>query len=410
MIPVQRRHMLAVARRQVAGQAGVVLKAMTPVDQFLSSVRESFASNRAADWTRIGLFAVSGLALSIALSVWLGRRRSRRGLAGRIHDVATGAGLTTADLDHLKRMAAAVGLPVLEVMTRLAAFERATAVALVSEAPPLRPAAGSVFERVRLWRKALGFSPLPAHHWLVSTRELVAGDAVALNGLPGQVAEVNEASFAVELPTAVELVFGAIATLTIDRPNDARYLSRARLLGTEAVPGTAAVSGGGASPRRAFFGHDEEPERQQHREHVRVRVRGTVAVRIMDPATSASGAAVKAGLRTAPAATESVATTVPIEGTLVDVSAGGLSLDLTIEPVGPVRRGANVLCWFRLGDGQSAVFEALAAVVVAVEAGHRAGVQHIRLGFTALKHDERERLSSAVARHQKGLVPDAAGP
>ena len=229
--------------RQAAGQAGVVLKAMTPVDQFLSSVRESFASNRAADWTRIGLFAVSGLALSIALSVWLGRRRSRRGLAGRIHDVATGAGLTTADLGHLKRMAAAVGLPVLDVMTRLAAFERATAVALVSEAPPLRPAAGSVFERVRRWRKALGFSPLPAHHWLVSTRELVAGDAVALGGLPGHVAEVNEASFAVDLPTAAQLVFGAVATLTIDRANDARYLSRVRLLGTEAMPGAGAGSG-----------------------------------------------------------------------------------------------------------------------------------------------------------------------
>ena len=140
-----------------------------------------------------------------------------------------------------------------------------------------------------------------------------------------------------------------------------------------------------------------------------MRVGGTVAMRIVDPVTSASGAAVEAGPGTAPAATESGATTVKIEGTLVDVSAGGLSLDLPIAPAGPVRRGAHVLCWFRLGDGQSAVFEALAAVVAAVEAGHRAGVQHIRLGFIALKDDERERLASAVARHQKGLVPDAAG-
>src|SRR5260221_11368256 len=122
---------------------------MTPVDQFLRSVRDSFASNRAADWTRIGLVVVSGIGLSIAFSVWFGRWRSRRDLAGRIHAVATGAGLTEVDLDHLRRMAAAAGLPVLHLLTRLASFERATAAALASESPPLRPAPDTAFERVR---------------------------------------------------------------------------------------------------------------------------------------------------------------------------------------------------------------------------------------------------------------------
>src|SRR5260221_14123662 len=95
---------------------------MTPVDQFLRSVRDSFASNRAADLTRIGLVVVSGIGLSIAFSVWFGRCRSRRDLAGRIHAVATGAGLTEVDLDHLRLMAPAAGPPVFHPLTPLASF------------------------------------------------------------------------------------------------------------------------------------------------------------------------------------------------------------------------------------------------------------------------------------------------
>src|SRR5256885_1068567 len=102
------------------------------------------------------------------VSLWLAQRRARRRMAGQIDAAATAAGLTRMDVDYLKRIAAAAGLPVLEVMTSVAPFEQATARALASEPPVLRPSAGSAFERVGQLRRALGFFPLSPHLWLLT--------------------------------------------------------------------------------------------------------------------------------------------------------------------------------------------------------------------------------------------------
>jgi hypothetical protein len=345
---------------------------MTSVDEFFRSLREVFARNRQADWPRIGLMLGVAVVVTIALSAGLRHWRARRQDAAAIDAAATAARLTGTDLEYLKGIAAAAGLRVLEVMTSLAPFEHATAVALASEAPPLRPAEGSAFDRVRRLRKALGFSPLSPHLWLLSTRELVDGDRIGVGGASGQVVEVNEASFAVELPWSAAPVPGASIPLTIDRPDDARYLVRVRVLSVE-PPAGASPSG------RAFFAHDEQPDRQQHREYVRVRIQGTVTV-IVEPAA-------------------------PMDGTLVDVSAGGVALDLPTPLAGPVRRGAQLRCSFTLGEGER--FEALPALVVAAGAGPRAGEQHLRLSFTSLAGVVRDRLAAAVARHQLRAPPQA---
>ena len=204
---------------------------MTPVDQFLHSVQESFAENRATNWTKLGLLVFTVVALSVGLSVWMRRRRARRALEKRIHAVLSGAGLSSLDLGDLTRIAATGNLPLIDVMTVLASFEHATAALLAGETPTLPPVRGSWFERVRHLRHALGFSPLSRHLWLLTTRELVAGDSVAMRGINGRVAEVDEASFAVDWPAGIApLVEGAEVNVTIDRVDDARYLARVRLL------------------------------------------------------------------------------------------------------------------------------------------------------------------------------------
>jgi len=373
---------------------------MSAVDQFFQAVREVFAKNRDANWTEIGLLLAAAVVVTIGLSVGLGRWRSRRRVAGRIHAVANAAGLTEAELDHLKRMAAAVGLPALEVMSSLAPFEHATAAALASEVPPLRPGANSAFDQVRRLRKALGFSPLSPHLWLLTTRELVEGDPVAMGDATGRVVEVNEASFAVDLPLPAAPELGASAPLTIDRADDSRYLARVRLLAVEVPPGSGEGAAAGPAVRRLYFAHDEQPDRRQHREYVRVRVQGTVTVRSVEPATATADPSIGGGAEhPAPAPT--------MAGTLVDVSAGGLALDLPTSSGAALRRGARLRCSFTLGNGDT--FPEVAALVVAAVAGPRAGVQHVRLSFTSLTEAARDRLAAAVTRHQRRPLPEAGG-
>ena len=301
----------------------------------------------------------------------------------------------------------------IEVMTVLAAFEHATAALLAHEPSTLRPVSGSRFDRVRRLRKALGFAPLPAHLWLLTTRELVVGDSVAMGGVSGHVSEVNEAAFAVDWLETAAVVVGALANLTIDRPDDARYLARVRLTRVEPIPAPEHAGGsiGGApAGSRAFFAHDEQPERQQDRAYTRVRVKVPVTVQLTDPIGPPRASATPAPVppttaATAPATKPATTTAAPasIAGTTVDVSAGGMALDLPVSPIaGAVVRGVQVRCWFTL-DAR-ATFEGLTAVVAAAApaTGPAPGVQHLRLSFIALDDIERDRLAAAVARHQGG--------
>jgi hypothetical protein len=391
---------------------------MNAVDEFLYSVRGVFAQNRATDWTELGVLLACAIVVISSLTVWLTRRRSQRALAVKIAGVVQSARLSTRDVAFLTQISRAAGLVVFDVMTRLPAFERATAGALAALSPILRPDEGSAFERVRQLRKILGFSPLPAHHWLGSTRELVNGDPITLAMVTTPVVAVNEASFAVDLPMSVAPVRGAEVAMTLVRQEDSRYLTRVRVLAVEAIPvleadagPTTSVSGGGARGRRVFFAHDEQPERQQHREHVRVRVQGPVVLRIEGEPQGASGRAAQRsgtgieGASATAAVPTAAASFAELSGTLVDVSAGGLALDLHL-PAQEARRavggaGARVRCAFELGTG--AAFEDVAAHVVALETKPGARVQRMRLSFH-LSDGERDRLAAAVARHQRGLA------
>jgi hypothetical protein len=358
------------------------LAAETPVDQFLGSVREVFATNRDLDWRRIGALLVGSALVLVASSVTLARWKARRRATASIQTVTSAARLAPPDLAYLQRIADAAGLPILDVMTKPPAFERATALALTAEAPPLRPVAGSPYERVRHLRTVLGFSPLPAHRWLLSTRELTPGDPVALAGVTGAVAEVNEASFAVDFSAGLSFAVGASAALAIVRTEDSLYLARVRVLGTEPI---ATLAEG----RRAFFGHDEKPERQQQREHVRVSVAGEVTLRLVEPER---------------AAMPEPGSVAPIAGALVDVSAGGLSLEVPLSSAGPFRRGTKVGCSFALGSGPP--FHLTAVILSQAEGEAHARARHLRMSFTSLSDAERDRLAAAVAKRQGHPPPD----
>jgi hypothetical protein len=338
------------------------------------------------------------LAIAVVMSIWMRRSRLRRAFAERIQAVLSRAGLSDDDFGDLTRIAEVGQVPVLDVMTRLAPFEHATAKWMGDEAPAIRPAPNSRFERVRRLRRALGFSPLSPHLWLLSTRELAAGDSVSTGGMHGHVAEVNEASFAVEWPVMAALVEGNAVTITIDRPDDARYLSRLQVLRSEAVPSVATVSGARPAVRRTFLSHDEHPERQQDREFIRSRINAPIKIQVIDAPVAPGDARVAAAPPTSPAS-----------GTMVDVSAGGLSMSLPVSPARAVVRGSHVRCWFTLDA--HAMFEGLVAVVVDARAVAvpRPGIQTLRLAFTALSDADRDRLASAVARHQGAPPASASG-
>ena len=374
---------------------------MRPIDQFLHSVQDSFAENRSTNWARFGLCIAVVVAVSVAASAWVRRRRLRRAIAERIQAVLSHAGLSNDDFGDLTRIAAVGQVPVLDVMTRLAPFEHATARWMADEAPAIRPAPNSRFERVRRLRRALGFSPLSAHLWLLSTRELASGDSVSTGSVHGHVAEVNEASFAVEWPVTAVLVEGNAVTITVDRSDDARYLARVQVLQSAAVPSVTTAAGARPAVRRTFFSHDENPERQQDREFIRLRINVPIKIQVIDAPVVSGGARAAAARPTWPAA--------PVSGTMVDVSAGGLSMNLPVSPARAVVRGSHVRCWFTLDE--HATFEGLVAVVVdgRAVAVPRPGTQTLRLAFTALSDADRDRLATAVARHAGAPSASASG-
>ena len=84
-------------------------------------------------------------------------------------------------------------------------------------------------------------------------------------------------------------------------------------------------------------------------------------------------------------------------GALVDVSAGGLAVDLPVAAIVLPTVGSHVRCSFALGEG--ARFEGLAALVLAVGTIPGSGVRHLRASFVALADAERDRLAAAVAQH-----------
>jgi len=341
---------------------------MAPVDTFLQSVRAAFKpAEGLSAWTWLAL-ALS-LAVVAALARWWGRRAQNQQNEAAFAHLLLEKRVSTTDGAALVRMARAVALPPLMVATRLDAFERATARALVGQPPPATTPSGDdndIFARVRRLRVVLGFHVVPDHVPLLTTRELVPGMPVVIDNVAATVAEVNEGWFAVltgDAPLKPRAP-GTAAFVTLTREHDARYQARC---------GSLFVQGPG-TPRKAFFLHDEEPLRQQLRAAVRVNAQGTV---VMVP----GGAP---GLSAAPA-----------KGTLIDISVGGCAVE---TPAALSTGQALHLSITWAGE----TYRDLPASVLRCDA--RGSGFHARLAFHGLSADDDTRLSAAIARHSGRLA------
>lgn len=340
---------------------------MTPVDTFLQSVRAAFKPTEGMPAWVWAVALLGGLALAVLARWWARRAHSQ-------HDQMAFAQLLlekrvpTADAAEIVRWARAVAVTPLAVISRLEAFERATARALAGQSPP-PPTAGTtdatagddVFARVRRLRRELGFHIVPDHLPLLTTRELVPGMNITVDHVAATVIEVNEGWFCV---VARDAPFkprapGMPTFLTLTRGRDASYQAHCATLSVDAA----------GAVRRAFFLHDEKPLRQQLRAAVRVAAEGTLVL-------GGDGA------HAPPAETT--------KGTLVDISVGGCAVEMPAAL--PVGHASHVsITW----DGET--YRALPATVLQCDA--RGGGFLVRLAFHGLSVDDDTRLSAAVARH-----------
>lgn len=331
------------------------------MDQFFHSVDQAFGDNRrgAGAAAEVALL-VLGLCLLWLGARWLLARRSRReGLRHRAADL----GLSGVQLEGAAALARRHGADPLTLITHLDVFERVTGEALAGENPlALHYPLASL---IRELRAALGFDRLPAFFPLLTSRELARGMALDVAGLPGQVARIDERSFAVEVHGPVTPSAGQRVALGLAHAREARYALQCALLESKQLaPGLW----------RLVFAHDESPVRVQQRDYARVPAEGLVLLR--PPALVLAGRE-----REAEGA---------LEARLVDASAGGLQL----QSAERLAAGSLRLASFELGG---AAFRDLPAVVLSA-ATTPGGPFDLRLEFQDLDEPERARLVTAVAR------------
>jgi c-di-GMP-binding flagellar brake protein YcgR len=333
------------------------------MQEFFRSVAEAFGRNR-TEWP--GAVATLVALLLVALGgVLLGRIRRRRARSARLSRLAARHGLSAADLDLARTLAAGQGIAPEELLVRLDAFERATLRALAGRSPPAR-GEDDAADRIRRLRRRLGFDRLPAHAPLLSTRELAPGTAVAAAGSPGQVAQVDELALAVEHSGPAPSAAGATVTLDLVHAREARYRLRCPVLAVRSSPGGTTL----------LLGHDEAPERVQQRAFARVALPGELTFHPLEPLPDHPQ---------------------PGPGTahLLDLSAGGA----LVRSDAPLPVGGLLAASFTVGDVR---FEAVRAVVLASE-GDR-GTYRGHLEFGPMPEAERERLVAAVERAERAQL------
>jgi c-di-GMP-binding flagellar brake protein YcgR len=183
-----------------------------------------------------------------------------------------------------------------------------------------------------------------------------------VGGQPGTVAEVDEATFSVELGEPPSAPVGLPATLTLVHVREARYQLLCRLAASHPSQEGAWL---------LTFEHDEAPARVQQRQYARVRADGIAAIRQLS------------GPEGQPARGADIA------GRLVDVSGGGAQVSSRARlPAGQLVQLSLQVAGER--------FEAVRAVVLSSDPdkdGHRA-----HLEFTGRPGAERDRLAAAVTR------------
>lgn len=239
------------------------------MDEVLSSFSHAFDANRAsAAKESLGfVLALFGVGFGLVLAGVISRARARR---EALQALVERHGLDEGAVAWVTRAAKRAGVTVEELLTRVELFEQLSALALAQPVADDEPDVAPVIHRVRL---ALGFDRLPVWHPVHTTRELAAGTSVDLDGARGEVFDVDERTFHVELGGgAAAPTPGSIVTLTLTHAREARYTARCVVLADEAQ---RAGSTGATTLR---LGHDERPARLQRRAHVRVPVSGRVVL------------------------------------------------------------------------------------------------------------------------------------
>lgn len=320
--------------------------------EFFESVQQAFARNREST----GSFAWSMAVLTAVVVAWLTlavfRRRRQRRLA--LEDFIDQRGLPEEDSGFARALAAAAKVEPMELLTHLDVFEHATAAAL-SGAVAIPEQGAALAQHVHRLREALHFDRVPAHAPLLTTRELTPGTALDCGATHGQISELDEQRFVVEL-TDTSGAEGTRATLRVRHAREALYELDCRVLERDG--------------RRLVLAHDEHPRRIQQREFVRIEHRAPVTLTVL----SRVGHALP---------------TMHLAGELRDLSAGG-ALVVVDTPLPP---GTTVtLASLHVGG---VTFTGLRAVVLSAE--QRDGKPHLHLEFRITER-ERDRLVAATLR------------
>lgn len=333
------------------------------MEEFFRSVRESFAQNRARAEDQseylaflLGLCVLALLALQLVVVV-----RRFRGLRLDVEQLASQRGFTREELAFVLQLTRASKVPAMKFLTHLDVFESLTARALRGEIKGRGwPPEHLLGQRVRRIREALNFDRLPPHTPLLTTRELSAGTGVDLGATHGQVFDVNESSFRVELRqgTDAPLEPNQAVTLLLTHAREARYQLSCRVLEVKDL--------------QLVLAHDEAPTRVQQRELARVSVSGQVTLR----ALSWPG----------PSLLPHTA-----QGKLTDVGGGGACI--TCPSAFPP--GAVLAVSFSVAEQP---FLSLRSVVLACRP--KEGFHELNLEFSGLPPAEKERLISALTKAQ----------
>jgi hypothetical protein len=341
------------------------------MNEVLSSFSHAFDANRAsaAKESLVFVLALLGVVLGLVLAGLISRARTRR---EALQELVERHGLDEGAEAWVTRAAKHAGVTVEELLTRVELFEQLSAVALTQPVDDDEPDVAPVIHRVRL---ALGFDRLPTWHPVHTTRELSAGTAVDLDGAHGEIFDVDERTFHVELRGGVAPpTLGSLVTLTLTHAREARYTARCVVLAADSHPRAAP----GSTTLR--LGHDERPSRVQRRAHVRVPVSGPVVLTLR-----------RVGRwRTLPA---------ELAGELGDVSVGGLRV---LAPQW-LPTGLTLSAVFKLAGEQ---FHSSRAVVTGCEPAP-GGQATVHLKCSDLQES---RFEAALVRLQEAQLAARDGP
>jgi hypothetical protein len=326
---------------------------LTAVYDLIVALHGAFTPRPGTGWVMLTLL---GSAATVALLLRaFGAERRRRARWTLLNLFAEEKKLSADETLALRTLGRNTGVDPLTVATRVHLFERATGRALAGLTPTIPLSEDDVFSLTERLRIKLGFSRLPPNFPLLTSRELQDGFPVDVLEQSGQVVEVNEGFFVVELPGAFGISAGVDLPLTVHHRGEAQYELRCKVLSVEPTPLVGST---------VCFLHCESPLRIQDRASVRVDARGPVLVAMAEAEA--------------------------VSAELVNVSIGGL----LAESRHALTAGGDVRLSFDLGDAK---FKRVPAVLLS-SVRRREHAHSLHFAFTEIGEGQRNRLSAWIAR------------